>query len=334
MKTKVWFNHWFSTAYHFINSLKKEGYYVFATNERDTCVYGINADEFYIEPVFDNGEAYVEWALDFATKHSINIFFVRRYMDAVVDNIELFENKGIKVICPKDKAMFHLLNDKKASNEFIASINACKTPELMIVNTAEEFKIAYETMKEKYRKVCIKYNQDEGGQSYKLIGERKPNMGRISENNGLVYTYDYVYECLKTEEKFKDLIVMPYLEGPEVSVDCLNTSKGLVAVARFKLSNRVTLIETPDDLMEIAENIAKHTKLNAPFNIQLRKHNGEWYFLEVNTRLSGGSWKAGYVGIDFAKLAVKDIMDEIEELPKAISKSLKLSNIENCIILN
>lgn len=330
---RIWFNHWFSTAYHFINALKENGHYVIATNERDTCVYKINSDEFYIEPVFDNEEEYFRWALKFCMDYHIDVFFVKRNMKIINSTRLFFDRIGTKVICEDSPQLYQLMNNKKNSADFLECFNVCKIPEMIRVNRKRDFAYAYEHLSKKHEKVCIKYNEDEGGQSFKLIQDRKPSMDRISENNGLVYSYDYIMQCMTMGVAFKPLLVMPYLEGPEVSIDCLNTSKGFIAVPRQKLSNRVTRIDMDEKLINIAHKIQDALKCTAPYNIQLRKHNGEWYFLETNARLSGGAWKAKYNGIDFVNTVVDDISGNLKELPKPIQKQMDLSNIENVVIL-
>ncbi len=329
----IWFNHWFSTAYHFIRMLKEEGYHVIATNERETCVYRMIADEFYIEPVFAKEEEYVSYCLQFCKDHDIRLFFVKRGMAWIVRNRDRFEQAGITVICEKEKELFNIFQNKVNAGAFIRENGILKVPEMRIVNTAEEFAKVYGEMKERYDTLCIKYNVDEGGLSYKAIRERIPNIYRIRENMGLVYSYEYVYQCLNSVERFSDLIVMPYLDGTEVSIDCLGLGDGLLALPRYKLNNRVTKFDLSSELTEIAENFYRAAKLEGPFNIQLRYDKGELYFLEVNTRMAGGAWKAELLGCRFPVLCAKKFLGTLDSLPVPAAKELKISDIEGCVAL-
>jgi len=47
-------------------------------------------------------------------------------------------------------------------------------------------------------------------------------------------SYEIFAETLRTAGKFDDMMVMPYLSGNEISVDCLQTRKGLIAIPRNK----------------------------------------------------------------------------------------------------
>lgn len=330
---RIWFNHWFSQSYHFINALKEKGHYIIGTNERNTCVYKENSNEFYLEPVFDNESDYIDWALKFAKEHNIEIFFVRRNMSAVVHNIKKFEALKVKVICETDVEMFDILQGKNSTMDFFRQFDICNVPDMKIVKTLDEFKKAYKELKKKHEYLCIKYNKDEGGQSYKLISPRKPNISRIKENNGLTYTYEYICDCLKTVDSFEEIVVMPYLNGTEISVDCLKTKNGLIAVPRYKLNNRVTKIVLDEKFIDIANKISEKINLEQPYNIQFKYHDDELYLLEINTRLSGGAWKAKYLGCDFVNLCI-DKLDgkDIVFIPSA--KEVNISNIEEGVILD
>ena len=60
---KLWFNHWFSTVYNIITSIKeefKEELIIIGSNEKKDAVYKVLCDEWYQEPVFKEGEKYEE----------------------------------------------------------------------------------------------------------------------------------------------------------------------------------------------------------------------------------------------------------------------------------
>ena len=63
------------------------------------------------------------------------------------------------------------------------------------------------------------------------------------------------------------------------------------------------------------------TGLKGLYNIQLKGHNEEWYFLEVNTRMAGGIHKAISCGVNLPYLAYADAIG------KDISDSKKANSI-------
>lgn len=331
--SRIWLNHWFSTAYHFVNLLKEDGHTIIATNLRDTCVYAQNADEFYLEPEIE-GEQYLDWALSFCQTHRIDIFFPKRQLGLITKQQTRFKDIGVKVVCESDILRYELLQNKFKTMQFLKScdLHGFQIPEMEVVTTVFDFVIAEDKLSKKYGDICMKYNIDEGGQSYKRIKERRPSLSRLRENNGLVYSYDYVLSCLETVRQFPELIVMPYLNGEELSVDCLDTGLEFVANVRHKCSNRVTKISCVDKLIDACRELQKILRLEMPYNVQFRYHNDVLYLLEINTRLAGGAWKASYVGHRFPNLAI----DKLNQCVKPVIRlrdEVVLSNIEEAVIL-
>ena len=329
---RVWFNHWFSTAYYFIDSLKKGGFYVIATNKRENCVYKTNADEFYVEPDVEN-EEYIAYCLDFCKSHNVDIFVPRKGMKYIIRHLDEFTALGVKVLCESSKEVFEIFDSKVKTASYFEDLNVVSVPESILVNSVDEFMSAYNTIKAHWGEVCIKYDSDEGGQSYKRSSSHEPNIGRISENNGLVYSLEYVVACLESAKTFEPIVVMPYLDGTEISVDCLGVGNKFIAVPRQKLSNRVTHFEQDSRLYAIYRELWRALGLTAPFNVQFRYNKDTLYILEVNTRLSGGSWKAKYVGVDFMSLAIHNLIGDDVEVPEMHFEPKDLSNLEGVVEL-
>lgn len=329
---RVWFNHWFSTAYYFIDSLKKGGFYVIATNKRENCVYKTNADEFYVEPDVEN-EEYIAYCLDFCKSHNVDIFVPRKGMKYIIRHLDEFTALGVKVLCESSKEVFEIFDSKVKTASYFEDLNVVSVPESILVNSVDEFMSAYNTILAHWGEVCIKYDYDEGGQSYKRISPHKPNIGRIAENNGLVYSLEYIIACLESAETFQPIVVMPYLDGTEISADCLGVGNKFIAIPRQKLSNRVTHFEQDSRLYAICRELWRALGLTAPFNVQFRYNKDTLYILEVNTRLSGGSWKAKYVGVDFMSLAIHNLIGDTIEVPEMHFEPKDLSNLEGVVEL-
>ena len=329
----IWFNHWFSTAYHFMDMLKEKGYKIIASNRRDICVYKINADEFYLEPTNLSDTKYVDWCIDFCKEHKIDIFFPRHCMRAITARQEEFNDINVKVICEEEKKYFTILNSKKKTMDFFAENNICNVPEMEIVTTLEEFKKAYKSLRKKYEKICIKYDCDEGGTSYKLVDETyNVGLSEITASHSTWIKYDYLCKCLATKDKFRSLVVMPYLDGTEISIDCLGLGDKLLAIPRYKLSDRFTKFEMNEEIIKIAEKFYECMPLTAPFNLQLRYDKDTLYVLEVNTRMAGGSWKTKFMGCEFPVLAVEKKIGKLKELPTPNKKEMIVGNLEEAIV--
>lgn len=286
---RVWFNHWFSTSYRLIELMKEdavEQIYVIGSNQQKDSVIQKVCDEWYEEPGI-SGEEYIIYCLDFCREHKVDVFVPRREMTDISRNRERFEESGIKVMVD-DYSMIKLLNDKAAAYNFFKDCKELHIPDFLIVNTMEQFEQAYRKLRADYDQVCIKFVKDEGGMSFRKVAEQVDSFKRLRVYQGTEISYEMLIETLKHAGEFDDMMVMPYLSGNEISVDCLQTKKGLIAVPRNKGAARHELIEYDQEILKMTRLIMDKTQLKYPCNIQFKLKNHIPYLLEINTRMSGG----------------------------------------------
>ena len=340
---RIWFNHWFSTAYRVIEDIQKGcqenniDIEIIGSNRLDVCVYKTICNEFYIEPDVDiSAKDYVNWCLDFCKCHNIDVFIPRREREEISKYLSEFNKLNVKVMVDKNTELLNLLEDKFKTVEFFKKNDICKVPDIIIVNNVEEFKSAYKTLKNKYPqdRICIKYNKDEGATSFRVIDDKVDNITSLRTGTGLKISYNHAVEMLGSVSNFDDLIVMIYLDGPEVSIDSLMTKNGFIGLSRQKVGSRTTKIEYNKSFYEISKKFAEITKITMPYNMQLRYHKNKWYLLEVNTRMAGGTYKSCMTGINIPFIALCELLDIPCEFPniKKIKKIL-VSDIETPIII-
>ncbi len=285
---KIWFNHWFSTAYNIINMIKQDNhdFYIIGTNKNERSVLATVCDEWYVEPELKNDE-YVDYCLDFCKEHEVNVFMPRREMLSVSKRKAEFEAMNMKVMVD-DYEIVNILNHKDKAYKELASRGVSTIPDYYIVTNAAGFENAYSELKKKYREVCIKFVHDEGGKSYRLIDNERKGYSALFKKQNTRMTYDAIYEALSEREEFSPLMVMPYLSGEEISVDCLKTGKGLIMLPRIKDTSRIERLCFREDIIKKTREIYDAVKLECPCNIQFKYLDDFPYFLEVNTRMSGG----------------------------------------------
>ena len=291
---RIWFNHWFSTAYSIIQLIKKDesDFQIIGSNEREQAVYKKVCDEWHIEPVLKD-EEYVSYCLDFCEKNRIDIFAPRRKLVAISRHKDQFERIGVKV----------LVDDYEGI-----------VPEYCSVTTADEFLHAYESLKEKHSSVCFKFVNDEGGNSFRRIVDHENAFSELRWRQGSRITIRKAYSALSEVERFGPVIVMPYLPGEEISVDCLKTKDGIIAVPRYKGTSRAERIKYDPDIIRYCQDFYGKVNLEMPCNIQY-KFSGEIpYILEVNTRMSGGV-QMSYVGsgINIPNIAINKLLGRPKE---------------------
>lgn len=286
---RVWFNHWFSTAYRLIELMKEdeeEEIHIIGTGLQLDSVIQKVCDEWYEESCAV-GDEYIEFCLDFCKKHSVDVFVPRRAMTDISRNKERFEAIGVKVLAD-DYKVVNLLENKAAAYEFFKNYENIRIPDYFTVTTAQEFAAAYNELRKKYNQVCVKFVRDEGGMSFRKIIENVNEFDRLKIYQGTSISYSDIYSALSTKESFDELMVMPYLEGNEVSVDCLRTDSGTIAIPRVKSPLRHERVVYDMEIISTTANVLNRLNLQYPCNVQFRYKDGKLYLLEVNTRMSGG----------------------------------------------
>lgn len=323
---RVWFNHWFSTVYRLIELMKddaKEQIYVIGSNRQKDSVIQLVCDEWYEEPDI-SGEAYIDFCLQFCAGHHIDVFVPRRNMVEISRNIARFEQAGVKVMVD-NYAVVKLLNDKAAAYALFKDCKGLHIPDFHIVNNVSQFGQVYEKLRRDHGEVCVKFVRDEGGMSFRKIAEHVDRFRQLKVYQGSGISYEMLIEALGSTAEFEDLMVMPYLPGNEISVDCLRTKKGLIAIPRNKGAARHERVEYDPLILQMADTIMERTALEYPCNIQF-KYNGEVpYLLEVNTRMSGGlqmgclAAQVNIPNIALEKLLGRDVDWTMDRTAKTVS---------------
>ena len=178
-----------------------------------------------------------------------------------------------------------------------------------MISNAEEFRAAYEKLLEKYKWICFKFVKDEGGKSYRLIDNSPKGFASLYKRQTTRMSFDAAYEVLSEKESFSPMMVMPYLPGEETSVDCLMTSRGLIAIPRVKGATRIEKVRYDKEILDICYHFYEKFPMEQPCNVQLKYLDGVPYLLEVNTRMSGGvQMSCAATGVNIPDIAVNKLL--------------------------
>lgn len=304
-------NHWFSTAVNIIDLLRSgdEDLHIIGTNENEYSVIKNSCDEWYQEPVLKDKE-YLQFCLDFCKEHEVQYFLPRRGLLVISENKEEFEKIGVKVMID-DYSIVSVLNHKAKAYEYFRENQIGIVPDHYIVKTVADFQAAYEKLLEKYRQVCFKFEHDEGGKSFRLIDNQRKGYTALFKKQNTRMTLDDVLSALSEREEFSPIMIMPFLSGDEISVDCLNTDSGLIALPRIKGSSKYEVLRFDENIIEMCREFQRVAGLQCPYNIQFKYLDEVPYFLEVNTRMSGGVQMACLAsGVNIPSLALKKLSGE------------------------
>ena len=318
-----------------IDSIKKSipNVYVIGTNEDENSVIKTVCDEWYKEPIISDSNKYVDYCIDFCLQHNVNLFMPRRYMTEISYNKKRFIENNIKVMVDEYE-MVSILNDKGLSYAFFQSNGIDIIPDYYIVETVSDFLDAYRDLNNKYSQVCFKFIKDEGGKSFRLIDNNRKGYKALFKKQNTRMVLEDVIEALSECKKFAPIMIMPYLSGDEISVDCLKTDQGLIALPRIKGLNKYETLSYDKKIISLCEEFQKITKLSTPYNIQFKYLDNHLYFLEINTRMSGGIHMSCLAsGVNIPGIAVRKIMGmEYDWKIKDIGK-VKVSQTLNPVIL-
>lgn len=334
---RIWFNHWFSTAYHLINLIKAGDpgkFTVVGSGTNSAAVYRRACEEWYDEPDGLTGDEYVRFCLDFCREHRIDIFAPRRNRTAVAAQHGAFSALGVKLLVDEDAEKLALLEDKCRTYELFRQAGLACVPEYRAARSLEEFDAAYAQLKAVSGRVCYKLAVDEGARSFRVVDDRIEQPAAILERPGSKVTLAAARKVLGGYDFSLPLLLMPYLSGVEVSADCLATPGGKLIIPRYKTGKRYSEVVFSPEVLDLCREIMDLLALKTPMNIQFRQEGDRLYLLEVNTRMSGGlQLSCEATGINLPNIAVNQLIGI--EKPWAYPKAdrQKVVHIETPICL-
>lgn len=332
----IWFNHWFSTAYHII-SLMKSGcetpIYVIGSNRNPDSVVQLACDEWYTEPVDISDEDYCEFCLGFCREHKVDVFVPRRGMDMISKNSKRFVDISVRLLLDTGNGIVDVLKNKLDTYAYLENtVSECIPPYYEVYDT-DSFKAAYSAITAHYERACLKLADDEGAVSFRVIDNNFENSAALRNAPGMKISYEKALQIMSSYDFGRHIIMMPYLKGTEVSADCLSTSSGRIIIPRYKSGGRIYTIKFDDKIMSYCEKIMDCCGLEMPCNIQFRYDGDQPYLLEVNTRMSGGvQLSCTGTGINIPAIALSKVLGS-ELVWEADNSEKKVSYIETPVRL-
>ncbi|MBQ3078614.1 MAG: ATP-grasp domain-containing protein [Clostridia bacterium] len=332
---RIWFNHWFSAVYNIISMMRegcKEEIYVIGTNKNDTAVYKSVCDEWYVEPDGVSEDEYVSFCLDFCKNHKIDVFVPRRELTPIIRNSERFAEIGVKLFTDVKSDMIAILDDKIAAYEFFAGKGFECIPDIRIAKNIDEFISAYEALKVNNKRVCYKLSIDEGARSFRVIDARLKEERALLEKPGFKIDYPDALAVLSKYDFSIPVLVMPYLDGYEISIDCMKTAKGDLIIPRYKNIGRYSIVRFEESVLSLSSRLMNEIGANMPINIQLRMHEDKLWLLEINPRMSGGmQLSCAAAGINLPAIALNQLLGYETEWQYPSFEKRRVAHVETAI---
>ncbi|MGW0544529.1 ATP-grasp domain-containing protein [Streptomyces griseoincarnatus] len=307
-RVRVWLNRTYAENVFFMDQLRRNpsdrAVEIHATHGDPDSPVLAAADTAELETEGLSPAAYVEYALTQCERRGIDVFVPRLHQSAIVAHRADFEAAGTALLAPPPEAVA-VFEDKVVAYQAVESIGV-PVPPWWRARDADELLTAVEELERLGHRACFKPASGAGGVGFRMITREPFSLSQLKGFPSPEVPLDQVLESLRRSEEPVDWLVMPRLEQPEVSVDCLTGSDNRVrlAIGRTKHGRRrgFTLHER---WLEPARRIAEGFGLHHLSNIQFRMLGDRPVLMDVNTRPAGGLHQLALCGVNVPWAAVR-----------------------------
>ncbi|MFG2636905.1 ATP-grasp domain-containing protein [Streptomyces sp. NPDC048362] len=311
-RVRVWLNRTYAENVFFMDQLRRNpsdrAVEIHATHTDPDSPVLAGADTAELEPEGLSPAGYVEYALDQCARRGIDVFVPRLHQAAIVAQRAEFAAVGIALLAPTPEAVA-VFEDKAVAYEAVSSVGV-PVPPWWRVRTAE-LAAAVEELESAGHRACFKPAVGAGGVGFRMITRAPFSLSQLAGFPRPYVHLDLVLEALARAGEQVDWLVMPRLEQPEVSVDCLTGRDNRVRLAVGRTKNGRRRGFTLDERwLEPARLIAGGFGLHHLSNIQFRMFGDRPVLLDVNTCPAGGLHQLSLCGVNAPWAAVRLALGE------------------------
>ncbi|MFD0275637.1 ATP-grasp domain-containing protein [Kitasatospora sp. NPDC127111] len=319
MDVRIWFNRIWPARVHLIPMLRENPDHarvqVYGTHP-DPAAPGLTAcDVAGPEPVEDAD--FFDFAIDFCRRREINVVMPSSRLLAFAAHTEAFAAAGTKVMCAPAETL-RTVTDKSRMYTAVARTRVPLAP-WRVVSDADGLRRAAEELRAvdepvgADRGLCVKPAGEYSAYGFRLLDDSPlevSDLGQLPRPTVSVAALaDALQRARDRGEPVPELIVMPYLDPPEISVDCLSDATGglVCAIARAKAGRVRTLRDDPE-VTELARQTVGDFRLPYLSNVQFRQWKGRPVLLEINARAAAGIYQTRMTGVNLAWAAVRMLL--------------------------
>ncbi|MER7750687.1 ATP-grasp domain-containing protein [Kitasatospora sp. NPDC097643] len=315
---RVWLNRTYAENIFFIEQLHAapRPVTVLATHADPDSPVLAAADHGALEPADLPADAYVDYALDHCARHAVDVFLPQLHQLAVALARPEFEARGTTLLCPPATAVAAYAG--KADGYAAIAAAGLPTPPWWRVRTADELLDAVDRIEADGHTACLKPTTGAGGAGFRVLTRRPYDAQRLTGWDNQVQVQQVAAALERAgenpPEEPLDLLVMPLLDGPEVSVDCLADRDGtpLTVVGRTKQGRRRGFT-TDRRYLDPVRRLVGASAMAYLSNVQFRHLAGEPVVIDVNTRPAAGLHQLRLCGLNLPWDAVRLALGERPE---------------------
>ncbi|MFC9685631.1 ATP-grasp domain-containing protein [Streptomyces sp. NPDC056948] len=312
-RVRVWLNRTYAENVFFMDQLRRNpsdrAVDIHATHGDPDSPVLAAADTAELEPEGLSPAGYVEYALVQCARRGIDVFVPRLHQSAIVAHRAEFEAAGTAVLAPPPEAVA-VFHDKVIAYEAVQAIGV-PVPPWYRVRSEDELVAAVEELEAGGHKACFKPASGAGGVGFRVITRSPFSLSQLDGFPSPYVPLELVLEALRQAEEQVDWLVMPRLEQPEVSVDCLTGPDNRVRMAIGRTKNgRRRGFTLHEQWLDPARRIAEGFGLHYLSNIQFRMFGDRPVLMDVNTRPAGGLHQLSLCGVNAPWAAVRLALGE------------------------
>lgn len=281
-----------------------------------TCHFMV--DSFYRVPAV-NDEKYCTTILNICKNEKVDIYFpnISAEMSELIEYQDSFEKAGIKISMSNSESI-RVANDKLLMYQILEKAGI-PIPEFCEVTSIDDFKAACKELGFPERALCLKIVNGSGSRGVRIIKNISNRYQDFAQEkpSSLVTSYEDLVSILESAEKLDAMLLMPYFEGNEYSVDILaDHGKTLYQVGR---ENTVSLMSIAQESIltrnENAYNISKSVVELLGYDGVvgfdfMKNKDGLTFLTDINPRITATVSVIAAGGINLPYLRIKQLLGE------------------------
>ncbi|MCS3431209.1 ATP-grasp domain-containing protein [Klebsiella sp. BIGb0407] len=258
------------------------------------------ADIALIEPAED--EQRLDFIVNTVKKYGVKAIHSGRNCQWFEEHRQQIEMLGVSLTTGASSLATLTLADDKV--EFARKMEAHGLPVVPSVRIESAGELREKlTSADNKNALCVKPVTGIYGMGFWRFDENATPMSAFTHpDNRKVHPEMYLH-ALEQQDDFKPLVLMPWLPGPEYSVDMLVEKGEVIAAVARRKEGALQYLEQSGPAFELGKRCAQLMEANGLVNVQTRNNeNGEPVLLEINMRPSGGIGYTLHSGVNLPAL--------------------------------